>query len=65
MTAKKKVALIGGAGFIGHNLASALSDAGHIPVVIDGFTVNNLLAFTDTGEHDKSLYRSIINERKS
>ena len=38
----KKVALIGGAGFIGHNLALKLKEVGAIPHVVDSLQVNHL-----------------------
>ena len=60
---KKKIALIGGAGFIGHNLAIRLKQIGHQPHVIDGLAVNNLLSFNDASVVNKQLYRSIINQR--
>ena len=43
----KKVILIGGGGYIGHNLAISLKVRGHNPVVIDNLAVNNILSFTD------------------
>lgn len=63
--AKRKIALIGGAGFIGHNLALALHQQGADVEVIDSLHVNNLLSFASgTGElHNKDLYLRIINER--
>lgn len=39
--------LVGGAGFIGHNLALRLKQAGHTVTVIDGLNVNNLYALDD------------------
>ena len=39
-----RVALIGGAGFVGHHLALNLKYAGHYPVVIDSLSVNNIYA---------------------
>ena len=42
----KKIALIGGAGFIGHNLAISLKNRGHEAIVIDSLAVNNLISFT-------------------
>jgi nucleoside-diphosphate-sugar epimerase len=61
----KKIALIGGAGFIGHNLALALAERGAHVHVIDGLSVNSLLTFTaispQCSEHD--LYLRIINDR--
>ena len=43
----KKIILVGGCGFIGHNLALFLKQKGHRPFVVDSLAVNNLLSFTD------------------
>lgn len=60
----KIVALIGGAGFIGHNLALELQRLGAEPHVIDGLQVNNLGAFSNaTGDPNKALYLELIHER--
>lgn len=60
----RTIALIGGAGFIGHNLALALKECGADPHVIDGLQVNNLGAFTNSGEDpNKGLYVNFIFER--
>jgi nucleoside-diphosphate-sugar epimerase len=62
--AGKRVALIGGAGFIGHNLALELKRQGADPHVIDGLQVNNLGAFSNaTGDPNKTLYLQLIHER--
>ena len=63
--AGKRVALIGGAGFIGHNLALHLQEKGADVVVVDGMQVNNLLAFQcATGSSENgSLYTAFIDER--
>ena len=66
MTLKnKKIALIGGAGFIGHNLALALRQCGAEVYIIDNMQVNNLLAFTSSENKIKNrdLYWQILNER--
>ena len=39
----KKVLIVGGCGFIGHNLAIKLSSYGHDITVVDSFAVNNLI----------------------
>jgi nucleoside-diphosphate-sugar epimerase len=63
---KRRVALIGGAGFIGHNLALELQRLGAEPHVIDGLQVNNLGAFSNaSGDPNKMLYLQMINERLS
>lgn len=60
---KKKIALVGGGGFIGHNLALELKSRGHDPYIIDSFSVNNILNFTDKDIINKKFYRSILNSR--
>lgn len=61
----RRIAIVGGAGFIGHNLALHLKRLGSHVEVIDGLQVNNLLsviANTDGVPHpDLSL--CVINER--
>ncbi len=61
----KKVALIGGAGFIGHNLALELHRRGAVVEVIDGLQVNNLVALS-TEKLDpvnRDMYMRMITER--
>lgn len=63
--AGRRVALIGGAGFIGHNLALALAAQGAEPHVIDSLQVNNLGAFSNsvsTGPNG-NLYMHLVYER--
>ena len=60
---KKKIALIGGAGFIGHNLSLSLKKMGHDPIIIDNLAVNNMLSFTDSEIKNRKLYWSILNQR--
>lgn len=60
----RRIALIGGAGFIGHNLALELRRQGAEPHVIDGLQVNNLGAFSNaTGDINKALYLEMIYDR--
>jgi nucleoside-diphosphate-sugar epimerase len=59
----KTIALVGGAGFIGHNLAISLKKRGHIPIIIDSLAVNNMLSFTDNEIKNRKLYWSILNQR--
>lgn len=61
----KKIALIGGAGFIGHNLALALSARGAVVEIIDGLQVNNLLFFTSMQDKNcnRELYLRMLNQR--
>ncbi len=44
----KIIALVGGSGFIGHNLAIDLKKSGYEPYVIDSLSVNNLFALERT-----------------
>jgi nucleoside-diphosphate-sugar epimerase len=61
----RRIALIGGGGFIGHNLALALAAEGAELSIVDSMQHNNLLAFAanmpDLPNHD--LYLRIISER--
>jgi nucleoside-diphosphate-sugar epimerase len=61
----RRVALIGGAGFIGHHLALALAQKGASVHIIDSLQVNNLLSFTSsaTEVQNGELYVRIIYER--
>ncbi len=63
--AGKRIALIGGAGFIGHNLALRLRELGAEPHVVDSLQVNNLGAFTHNlnDNPNAKLYVSFINDR--
>lgn len=60
---KTKVILIGGAGFIGHNIALRLKRDNYEVFVVDGLNVNNLLTFQERDVENRSLYRSILNNR--
>lgn len=61
----KRIALIGGAGFIGHNLALALVRHGAHVEIIDSLHVNNLVHFAsgNGGIQNRELYLQMINER--
>ena len=60
----KKIALIGGAGFIGHNLGLTLARLGAEVHTVDSLQVNNLGAFSNAcDDPNKALYLFIINER--
>ena len=62
----RKVALIGGAGFIGHHLALNLRAHGAEVHIIDSLQVNNLGAFSNgSGDPSKQLYMQLIYERLS
>jgi len=61
----KRILLIGGAGFIGHNLALALKKKGAIVQIVDSLQVNNLLSFAYSNyeEVNRDLYHTMVNER--
>jgi nucleoside-diphosphate-sugar epimerase len=59
----KKIALIGGAGFIGHHLALEATKRGAEVHVIDGLQVNNLLSLMSDGAEHRELYMRMVNER--
>ena len=62
----KRIALIGGAGFIGHHLALYLKEQGADVFVIDGLSVNNLLYLHSTDldiPGDRALYIKMVNSR--
>lgn len=62
--AGKRIALIGGAGFIGHNLALELQRLGAVPHVVDSLQVNNLGAFSNaSSDPAKALSVHLIHER--
>ena len=61
----RRIVLIGGAGFIGHNLALALRQRGAHVEVIDSLQVNNLVWFASNNgdKQHRSLYLRMINQR--
>jgi nucleoside-diphosphate-sugar epimerase len=63
--AGKRVALVGGAGFIGHSLAIELKERGADVEVVDGLSVNNLLHYTGLppGSPNRELYIRIVQQR--
>jgi nucleoside-diphosphate-sugar epimerase len=61
----RRIALIGGAGFIGHNMALAMKERGAHVEVIDGLEVNNLayVAALPGDDPQRGLYLGILLER--
>jgi nucleoside-diphosphate-sugar epimerase len=61
----RRIVLIGGAGFIGHNLALLLRRKGANVDIIDGLDVNNLLTFSsvDCAVEQREFYRSMLEQR--
>ena len=62
---KKKVVLVGGAGFIGHHLALELVRRGADVHVIDALAVNNLLSISSdfTDPANRELYLDMLQQR--
>ena len=62
---KKKIVIVGGAGFIGHNLALALVSKKYDVTIIDSLGVNNLITVLgkNNGVNSHKLDREILNER--
>lgn len=65
MSLKKRIALIGGAGFIGHNLALALARKGHSVHVLDSLAVNNFLYLASANNRvvNRKFYIRMTDER--
>jgi len=62
----RRIVLIGGGGFIGHNLALRLKAIGAEVSIIDSLQINNLLAFNSADTHpekNKDLYIHMLNQR--
>lgn len=61
----KKIVITGGAGFIGHHLALALTRQGAKVDVVDSLSVNNLNSFISNTDaiQNRSLYLHLIQER--
>lgn len=61
----RRIVLIGGAGFIGHNLALRLKALGAEVSIIDGLMVNNLLTFASASSTmvNRDMYLAMLNSR--
>lgn len=61
----RRIVLIGGAGFIGHNLALKLKEMGAEPFIIDSLAVNNYYSFRDRRDliPNADLYIALIEQR--
>lgn len=60
----RRVALVGGAGFIGHHLALALAARGAQVHVVDGLQVNNLIHIASQADlPNRELYLLMLHER--
>ena len=61
---KKKILLVGGAGFIGHNLAVKLKKKNYDILIVDNLKVNNFdFVKREIKNKKKSLYNSFLRER--
>ena len=61
---KKNILIVGGAGFIGHNLCLSLIEDKYKVNIIDSLTVNNLRNIKKSKFYpNPKLYKSIVNER--
>ena len=52
----KKILIIGGMGFIGHNLAILLKKKNNLVTIIDSLSINNLKARDKKDIKNKKLY---------
>lgn len=62
----RRILLIGGCGFIGHNMALHLRNLGAEVSIIDGLSINNVLCFTSM-EHEvinRELYLYFLTQRQ-
>ena len=59
----KKVLLVGGCGFIGHNLALKLTEDNFKVNIVDSLGVNNLYSINNEDVKNKELYGSILKNR--
>ena len=59
----KKITVLGGAGFIGHNLTIELKKIGYKCQILDSLGVNNLKAKKHTNVRNKQLFKQVLRER--
>ena len=58
----RRIVLIGGAGFIGHNMALRFKELGADVSIIDSLYINNFLSFTsaESNSNNKDIYLRIF-----
>ncbi len=61
---KKRVLIVGGSGFIGHNLAIYLRRKNFTVSVVDSLSVNNFLSIQNQNIKHKKFYLKTLNQRK-
>lgn len=61
----KKICIVGGAGFIGHNLAIKLKEHGYKIMIIDSLAVNNYHSLDRDNLPNPNLSKAILDERSS
>lgn len=61
----KKICIVGGAGFIGHNLAIKLKEHGYKIMIIDSLAVNNYYSLDRDNLPNPNLSKAILDERSS
>lgn len=59
----KKICIVGGAGFIGHNIAKKLSHKGYVVLIIDSLAVNNYNSLISDNIPNPKLSKFILDER--
>jgi len=59
----KKILLVGGCGFIGHNLSLHLKKKGHSPIVVDSLSINNIYSSDNKEIKNQKLYKLILENR--
>jgi nucleoside-diphosphate-sugar epimerase len=59
----RRIVLVGGGGFIGHNLALELKRRGAEVSIIDGLNINNFLSFRAAKNKDYKFYLKILHQR--
>lgn len=62
---KRKICIVGGAGFIGHNIALALSKSNYDILIIDSLAINNYYSLNSDNIPNPSLSKLILDERMS